>query len=251
MKFSTSMLLAALALGLYLPSHRSAAQGLDWSNGVCFEDGVWFPARSPNQCVSEDKANGQSLLPPGFEAPPLNDPGATSTGIPQPRWLFIGLHSQRESYVREGAGRAGIVGSQGNRLAISGGIAYLELIVSGVCVMPRSPSIVPQSDDHDVYLVLDDFGKLGRCWRETDEERTDRRTVVGDLLDGQYNRAMRVIAFNAAEGWARDVSEDVADELLQRLSSNDDEIPASLADFIDRHRSPAADQLPLPLRDAA
>jgi hypothetical protein len=34
-------------------------------------------------------------------------------------------------------------------------------------------------DDVDVYLVLDDFGeRLGRAWRETDEERTDWETMV-------------------------------------------------------------------------
>jgi len=32
-------------------------------------------------------------------------------------------------------------------------------------------------DDRDVYLVLDDFGgRLGRAWRETDEDQTDRAT---------------------------------------------------------------------------
>ena len=42
--------------------------------------------------------------------------------------------------------------------------------------MRRSPSIAPTSpDDHDIYLVLDDFGaRLGRAWRETDEERNAR-----------------------------------------------------------------------------
>ena len=33
--------------------------------------------------------------------------------------------------------------------------------------MPRSPSIVPEHTNRDVYLVLDDFGRL--AWRETDE----------------------------------------------------------------------------------
>jgi hypothetical protein len=41
--------------------------------------------------------------------------------------------------------------------------------------MLSSPSIVPDPDDRDVYLVLDGFGgRLGRVWRETDEDRTDR-----------------------------------------------------------------------------
>jgi hypothetical protein len=52
--------------------------------------------------------------------------------------------------------------------------------------MRRSPSIVPDPEDREIYLVLDDFGEqLGRAWAETDEERTDRKTVVADLLEGQ------------------------------------------------------------------
>jgi DNA-binding response OmpR family regulator len=53
--------------------------------------------------------------------------------------------------------------------------------------MRSSPSIIPDAVDRDVYLVLDDFGRLGRSWREMDEEDTDRTTVVRALLDEQYN----------------------------------------------------------------
>ncbi len=36
--------------------------------------------------------------------------------------------------------------------------------------MRRSPSIIPESDDRDIYLVLDDFGgRLGRAWRGRDK----------------------------------------------------------------------------------
>jgi hypothetical protein len=37
-------------------------------------------------------------------------------------------------------------------------------------------------------MVLDDFGgRLGRAWRESDEERTDRAAVVQSLLEGRYS----------------------------------------------------------------
>jgi hypothetical protein len=85
--------------------------------------------------------------------------------------------------------------------------------------MRRSPSIVPPGGDQDVYLVLDDFGSgLGRAWRETDVEHTDLETVITDLLDGQYNNPVRIISFNTAEGWSRDVSEDVAHKLRQNAA---------------------------------
>jgi hypothetical protein len=48
---------------------------------------------------------------------------------------------------------------------------------------PVSPSIVPSSDDLDIYLVLDDLGSLlGRIWQETKEEDTNRATLIRHLL---------------------------------------------------------------------
>jgi hypothetical protein len=47
-----------------------------------------------------------------------------------------------------------------------------------------TPSIVPGGGDHDVFLVLDDFGRNGRVWREADVETTDLETVTADLLSG-------------------------------------------------------------------
>jgi hypothetical protein len=116
--------------------------------------------------------------------------------------------------------------------------------------MRSSPSIVPDQDDRDIYLVLDDFGgRLGRAWPETDEERTDREIVITDLMTGQYSNPVRVVAFNTAEGWSRDMSEEIADELMRWYAEQDREVPPSLEDFIDRHGS--GRQLPLPLKGAA
>ena len=75
-----------------------------------------------------------------------------------------------------------------------------------------TPSIVPNEHDQTVYLVADDF-KTGSVWREADYEDTDLETVIQDLLSGQYNNPSRVVAFNTAEHWSQDVSEDVAHEL--------------------------------------
>jgi len=70
--------------------------------------------------------------------------------------------------------------------------------------MPRSPSIVPHGVDHDIYLVLNDFGNLGRAWCETDEEGTDRETLIRRLLEDQYSHPVRIVAFNTAEGCPND-----------------------------------------------
>src|ERR1700744_376389 len=102
-----------------------------------------------------------------------------------------------------------------------------------------TPSMVPRGDDQDIYLVVDDLGRLGRVWREADVEATDYETVVTDLLEGQYGNPVGVFCFNPAEGWSRDVSEDIARELHRRCDLEGREVPAGLAEFVERHEGPA------------
>jgi hypothetical protein len=100
-------------------------------------------------------------------------------------------------------------------------------------VVRTFPSIVP-GGEKDIYLVLDDFGRLDRAWRETDEAGTNRATLVRNLLDGQYENPVRIVAFNTAEGRCRDVTVDIAAELAQACTDRG-ETPASIVDFIDDH----------------
>ena len=111
-----------------------------------------------------------------------------------------------------------------------------------------SPSIVPEADDRDTYLVFNDYGKLGRAWCETDEHWTDRETLITYLMEGQYSDPVRVVAFNTAEGWSRDVSEEVADEIAQRCAADGFDIPTFLEEFVDRYGKSRPVQLRLPLR---
>jgi hypothetical protein len=73
-----------------------------------------------------------------------------------------------------------------------------------------TPSIVPNGDDQTVYIVVDDFGRNGRAYRETDAERADLEAVIMDMLEGQYQNPVRVVGFNTAEKWSQDVSGDLA-----------------------------------------
>jgi hypothetical protein len=117
----------------------------------------------------------------------------------------------------------------------AGLIAIVRALQRWSCGMGNwTPSIVP-STDQTVYLVLDDFGRHGRAWCETDAEATDLETVITYLLEGQYNNPVRVVGFNAAEGWARDVSADVADELRGRCGLEGAAVPAYLEAFVHRH----------------
>ena len=101
-----------------------------------------------------------------------------------------------------------------------------------------TPSIVPNGTDQTVYIVLEDFGRLGRAYRETDEERADLEIVISDLISGQYGNPVRVVAFNTAERWAEDASEDVAREIMRRLDLAGNEPPSSLEAFVERHLGP-------------
>jgi hypothetical protein len=59
----------------------------------------------------------------------------------------------------------------------------------------------------DVYLVLDDFGRPGPAGRETDDTQADRGTLMRHLLEGQFENPVRIVPFNPAEGWSRDVAD--------------------------------------------
>lgn len=110
-----------------------------------------------------------------------------------------------------------------------------------------SPSIVPNDRlDRDFYIVLEDF-KSGAAFRETDEG-IDYPTLISDLLRGEYDQVLRVVAFNPAEGWSRDASEDVARELERRIGAEDRDISDALKDFIESQLGRRIGmQLPLPL----
>jgi hypothetical protein len=109
------------------------------------------------------------------------------------------------------------------------GLAARRQQLSGVM---RSPSIVP-SFDVDVYLVLDEFGPLGRAYRESDEDACDRGTIIRNLKRGEYNNPVRIVAFNTAEGWARDVTAEIACEIRDQADRTGEELSPGLRDFVE------------------
>jgi hypothetical protein len=66
------------------------------------------------------------------------------------------------------------------------------------------PSIVPSGPREDVFLVLDRFGKrLGRAWRETDENDTDYETVIRHLLEFSATIPFGVVDVSAGRSTKR------------------------------------------------
>jgi hypothetical protein len=101
--------------------------------------------------------------------------------------------------------------------------------------MRTESPLAPQEHQYDVtvYLVLDDFGRLGRAYRETDESEGDENTIIENLINGEYKSPVRVVAFNTDEGWSRDVTEEVALKLLD-LSRQGRVLGAAAREFVER-----------------
>jgi hypothetical protein len=104
-----------------------------------------------------------------------------------------------------------------------------------------SPPLFP-SLDHDLHFVLCDFGKNGQAFVKTDPAHADRNTVICNLIAGEYERPLNVIAFNLAEGWVCDVSESVAKAITKSGAS----LTAGTSAFVETHfvqieRSPRPD----------
>jgi hypothetical protein len=92
--------------------------------------------------------------------------------------------------------------------------------------------IVPFGADQTVYLVIDRFERAGSVYRETEAERADLETIIADLMSGQFNDPIRVVAFNTLEHWSEDVSEYVAFEIQTRCDIDGVAVPEHIRDFV-------------------
>ena len=97
--------------------------------------------------------------------------------------------------------------------------------------------IVPYGADQTVYLVVDRFGPFGSVYRETEVERTDLETIITDLMSGQFNDPVRVVAFNTLEHWSEDISKDIALEIQTRCDIDGVAVPEHLHEFVESHTS--------------
>ena len=69
-----------------------------------------------------------------------------------------------------------------------------------------SPPLVPSLGHDDLH---------GHAFVETDPAYADRNTIISNLIAGEYERPLNVIAFNLAEGSACDVSESIAKAIMK------------------------------------
>jgi hypothetical protein len=87
--------------------------------------------------------------------------------------------------------------------------------------MPRTgwtPAIVPYGADQTAYLVIDRFGGLGSVYR------ADLETIISDLMSGQFNDPIRIVAFNTLEHRPEGVSKDIAREIQTRCDIEGEDV---------------------------
>ena len=97
-----------------------------------------------------------------------------------------------------------------------------------------SPLGVPYGADQTIYLVVDCIGSGSTC-RETEVERPDLDVVTAELLAGQFNAPVRIVAFNTLEHWSRDISKEVAEEIRMLCDIEGIAVPEHLSDFVERY----------------
>jgi len=76
-------------------------------------------------------------------------------------------------------------------------------------------------------------------YRETEVERTDLETIIADLISGQFNDPVRIVAFNTLEHWSEDVSEYIAVEIQTRCDIEGTPVPEHIRDFVASFIGPA------------
>ena len=95
-------------------------------------------------------------------------------------------------------------------------------------------SIVPGIESNRaVYQVLDDLGRSGCVWTEIGDEEANEPTIIRWIIEGQFKRPLRVIAFNTGEGWSHDVTREIAEKLLD-LNNAGTALGTAAREFVER-----------------
>jgi hypothetical protein len=108
-------------------------------------------------------------------------------------------------------------------------------------------STISPVPEQDLHFVLCDFGRSGQAYVETGPTEADASTVVRNLLRGQYDRPVRVLALNVEEGWVRDVSEIIASKVQDVARRGGQGLTAGTRAFIEAHSYLTDEQQMLPL----
>jgi hypothetical protein len=84
-----------------------------------------------------------------------------------------------------------------------------------------------------VYIVLNYFGQLGRAYAETGKAEADETSIIRKILNGEYSNPVRIVAFNTAEGWSIDATEEIA-RAVQELADAEGHASKPAQQFVER-----------------
>ena len=93
-------------------------------------------------------------------------------------------------------------------------------------------SIVPDSEN-TTYLLLDETDHFGSVWREITPDDANEATIVQWIIEAQFNRPLKIVAFNSEDGWSRDVTQEIAVKLLD-LNQAGVALGAAAREFVER-----------------
>ena len=98
----------------------------------------------------------------------------------------------------------------------------------------RSVPLVPP--DATLHMIIARH-RAGAFSAERDVDDLGLETTIADIMAGQIADVERVIAFNPAEAWSRDATEDIAIEIARRIgrAKAGEPIAPALRDFIETH----------------
>jgi hypothetical protein len=102
-------------------------------------------------------------------------------------------------------------------------------------VRKRRPAITTTTPDVTEYVVHWRTYTARQVWLAGAEVYACKDKMLREIYAGAVNTVQRVISYNAAEGWAHDVSADVAQEIADRFNSTGDSIERSLINFLHDH----------------
>lgn len=99
-------------------------------------------------------------------------------------------------------------------------------------MQPLAPH-TPRPSEKPMYFVLADHGSAGTAWAERDPNDMDRETTILDLIGAQIEAPLRVIEVDIADGLSRDVSEEIAQAIAERVAGQ--KVRHDLLNFLHDH----------------
>ena len=94
--------------------------------------------------------------------------------------------------------------------------------------------LAPREPDVTVHIVLNDLGRRAPPMSKPTRPKLMKQPLSRTILSGQYSHPMRVIAFNTAEGWSRDVTEDIARAVLTKARNENRSVGIVVQEFLDK-----------------